>query len=212
MLSVDELFDTRIGLGRAQYTSILCLCLIDMNDGAQLVLSSFLNPIVKREWGLSSGQVQNMSSIFYLGTLFGSLLSGKFSDYYGRRPIIIGGSVLQFIMCCAFAFVSSYGQMLLARFLYGFTFGLTIVLTTSMYSEIVPTYYRGKGLLLINFCVSLGKVLSLILAYIFLDNFNEGDWKSMMMASSLPSLIVVAGAYFRMYESPRFLLAKGSYD
>jgi hypothetical protein len=47
MLSIDDVFDNKIGLGKAQYISILCLCLIDMNDGAQLVLSSFLNPVIK---------------------------------------------------------------------------------------------------------------------------------------------------------------------
>lgn len=212
MLSVDELFDTRIGLGRAQYISILSLCLIDMNDGAQLVLSSFLNPIVKQEWHLSSSQIQNMSSVFYLGILIGSLLTGKFSDFYGRRPIIVGGSILQFVTCCAFAFVQGYYSMLLTRLFYGFTFGITIALTTSMYSEIVPTAYRGKGLLLINFCVSLGKVFSILLAYIFLDNFHEGNWRGMMVASSFPSLLVVAGGCIFMYESPRFLLARGNFE
>lgn len=172
MLSADEFFDKRVGLGRAQYVSILCLCLIDMNDGAQLVLSSFLNPVVKKEWNLSTSQIQNMSSVFYLGILIGSLLTGKFSDFYGRKPIIIGGSLLQFLTCCSFGFVQGYASLLAARLVYGFTFGITIALTTSMYSEIVPTAYRGKGLLLINFCISLGKILSIVLAYIFLDNFH----------------------------------------
>jgi putative MFS transporter len=151
-----------------------------------------------------------MTSVFYLGILIGSLLTGKFSDNYGRRPIIIGGSLLQFITCCSFGLVQGYTGLLIVRFIYGFTFGITIALTTSMYSEIVPTAYRGKGLLLINFCISLGKVLSITLAYIFLDNFHEGNWRGMMVASSFPSLLVVAGGCLYMYESPRFLLARGS--
>lgn len=46
MYSLDQFFEERVGLGKAQYMSILALCLVDMNDGAQLVLSSFLGPIL----------------------------------------------------------------------------------------------------------------------------------------------------------------------
>jgi MFS family permease len=139
-----------------------------------------------------------MSSVFYLGILFGSLVTGKFADYYGRRPVIFGGSLFQFSICITFAFVSGYKMMVFIRFLYGFAFGLTIGLTTSMFSEIVPSKWRGKGLLLINFCLSFGKIYSIILAYTFLDDFTSGHWRAMMVCSSIPSLIVVSGSYFKM--------------
>lgn len=191
MYSLDQFFQDRVGLGKAQYLSILALCLVDMNDGAQLVLSSFLGPILQKEHSLSSSQVSTMTSIFYAGILIGSLVSGKFSDSYGRKPVLLYGSLLQFFVCCSFAFADSYNLVLLVRFLYGFCFGLTIALTTTMFSEIVPIAYRGKGLLIINFCVSLGKVFSFILGAIFLQDFTKGNWKMMMVSSSFPSLIVV---------------------
>lgn len=132
-----------------------------------------------------------MTSIFYLGILFGSLVSGKFADKYGRKPVVLCGSLFQFFVCCSFALVNKYETILFVRFLYGLTFGLTIALTTTLFSEIVPLKYRGKGLLIINFCVSLGKVFSFILGAIFLQNFTKGNWKMMMVCSSFPSLIVV---------------------
>jgi MFS family permease len=98
------------------------------------VLSSFLNPIVKLEMGLHSFQLQILSSIFYLGILFGSLVSGKLADFYGRRPVILAGSFVHFIVCCLFLFISNFVQVVIVRFLYGFTHGLTIVLTTAMFS------------------------------------------------------------------------------
>jgi hypothetical protein len=48
MYSLDQFFTERIGLGKAQYLTIIALCLVDMNDGAQLVLSSFLGPILEK--------------------------------------------------------------------------------------------------------------------------------------------------------------------
>lgn len=37
---LDTIFDTKIGIGRAQYIPLFFLSLIDLNDGAQLILST----------------------------------------------------------------------------------------------------------------------------------------------------------------------------
>jgi hypothetical protein len=60
--------------------------------------------------------------------------------------------------------------------------------------------------------MSLGKVLSVGLAYMFLIDFIHGNWKSMMVATPILGIIILTNACFSMYESPRFLLAMGSYD
>mgnify|MGYP000865214219 CR=1 FL=1 len=75
-----------------------------------------------------------MTSIFYWGILVGSLITGKVSDTYGRKPVIITGSSVQFASCVLFGFVDSYSTMLIVRFIYGFAFGVTVALTTSMFS------------------------------------------------------------------------------
>lgn len=58
--------------------------------------------------------------------------------------------------------------MLLLRFCYGFAFGFTVAVTTSMFAEISPAEYRGKGILLINFCISIGKLYAVMLGRVFL--------------------------------------------
>lgn len=45
-----------------------------------------------------------------------------------------------------------------------------------MMAEITPIKYRGKMLVLINFCVTLGKLFACFLAFIFIDsNMVEGN-------------------------------------
>ncbi len=85
--------------------------------------------------------------------------------------------------------------MTFMRFGYGFSFGFTIALTTSMYAESSPLKYRGKGLLLLNFCVSLGKIFGIVLAYIFLETYTSGNWRLMMFVSGIPNLVVLIGTY-----------------
>ena len=46
-MGLNNIVEDRIGLGKFQIRIFLVLCLIDMNDGVELVLSSFLNPIIR---------------------------------------------------------------------------------------------------------------------------------------------------------------------
>jgi hypothetical protein len=48
-----------------------------------------------------------------------------------------------------------------------------------------------------------------LLAYVFLDGFNSGNWRMMMIISSLTSLFVFIASKYLLLESPRFLIANG---
>ena len=38
---VDEIFENKVKFGKAQYIPLIFLSLVDLNDGAQLVLSNY---------------------------------------------------------------------------------------------------------------------------------------------------------------------------
>ena len=139
-----------------------------------------------------------LASIFYFGIFFGSIISGKLSDLHGRKSLIMVGTFLQLIFSISFLFSDSVTSMTFLRFGYGFSFGFTVALTTSMYAESSPIKYRGKGLLLLNFCISLGKIFGILVAYTYLTSFTEGNWRMMMFISGFPSLIVLIGGSFYM--------------
>lgn len=40
-MSFDSVIEEKIGFGKTQYIPFAFLCLVDMNDGSQLVLSSY---------------------------------------------------------------------------------------------------------------------------------------------------------------------------
>jgi len=98
--------------------------------------------------------------------------------------------------------------MTLLRLSYGIIYGLSLPLTTSMMCEITPMSIRGKLLIIINFFVSVGKMFGVIIAFICLKNFNEGNWRLMFFISSLPSIAVFFGSIFIIKESARWLVAK----
>ena len=124
----------------------------------------------------------------------GSFSSGLLADIHGRRKLIILGSILQIIVALCFYLAQSLTMMFILRFFYGYVFGFTVAITTSMFAEITPEKYRGKGILLINFCISIGKLYGVFLGYIFIkDDLVSTNWKLMMICGAIPNVIVLLG-------------------
>jgi len=85
-MNFTQLINEKIGFGKYQIHTFLILCLIDLNDGVQLILSSFLNPIIKATFPrMHTSTFSLMASIFYVGILIGSILCGLLADKYGRK-------------------------------------------------------------------------------------------------------------------------------
>ena len=208
----EDILENRIKLSKYQYLILLILCLVDLNDGVELITMSLIIPILKKEWTISTFWIEVLTSIFYFGMFFGAILTGKIADRYGRRPTIFFASLFQFIVGFCFAFVNDLYTLILMRFLYGFCYGFSLPLTISMISEIFPLKMRGKAILFTNFCVSIGKVYGILLAFITLDDYQTGNWRALMIVSSLTCLIVILGVCLYVKESPRFLLASKDFE
>ncbi|CAD8103528.1 unnamed protein product [Paramecium primaurelia] len=208
-LSLDQLIEKRCGTGRYQILALSILVFIDLNDGCELILMSFLMPILKTEWQLTSMQIQILTSIFYLGMVLGSILTGFVADRKGRLRCIYLSCIIQFFMANSFLLCTNFYHMIFARLGYGFVYGFSIPLTTTMISEITAPDVRGRFLIVINFFVSVGKIYAFLLAFLCLENFNQGHWRLMMSLSSTTSLIVGILAWIFLMESPRYLMASG---
>jgi MFS transporter, putative metabolite:H+ symporter len=142
-----------------------------------------------------------------------AVVTGNYADRFGRRRLIALSAVLQVAVKVAFSAVAGVASMYAVRFAVGFCFGFSLPLTTSMIAEITPIEYRGKMLVIINFFLTLGKVLGCFLVYIFISpDLKSGNWRLMMITSGIIPLIVLYGSLTFILESPRFLLSVGQID
>ena len=211
-LSFDEILERKLGTGKYQWICLCILCLVDLNDGVEMVAMSLIMPIIKKEWDISNFWVEVLSSIFYLGMMLGALLTGMVADRRGRQKGIMYASLLQFIIGTSFALVNNLFFLLIFRFIYGFIYGFSLPLTVSMIAEIVPVIYRGKCITFMNFNITIGRIYALILAYFILEDYHTGNWRLLMIICSLSSLIVAFGVKLYVKESPRFLISIGNFD
>ncbi|XP_074528466.1 organic cation/carnitine transporter 2-like [Halichoeres trimaculatus] len=143
------------------------------------------------------------STIFFLGVLVGSFISGQVSDRFGRKPVLFVTMAVQTIFIFAqifspswtvfaiLGFVSGMGQI--SNYVAGFVLGTEIL--------------TGKVRVLFS---SMGVCLGFTLGYMMLPLFAYylNDWKSLLLATSLPGLIYCP-FWWVIPESPRWLLTQG---
>jgi putative MFS transporter len=148
-------------------------------------MMSFTNPILKHEWGLTSFDISILTSLFYLGITAGSTLTGRIADKQGRVPAIEISAIFLLIVSSLFVFINNFYLMCFMRFVYGINFGFSLPLTTSLLSEIMPINSRGRGIVFLNFLISIGKLFGVLLAVFCLDDFSTGNWKLMVININL---------------------------
>ena len=72
-----------------------------MNDGAEVMVLSFLLSILKIEWNLDDSQVGFMGSTNFIAFLIGCVIAGRISDKYGRRRPLLIVFLLLYILAMA---------------------------------------------------------------------------------------------------------------
>lgn len=55
------------------------------SEAMEIMILSFVGPAVKSKWGLSSGEESMLTTVVFIGMLFGASTWGLISDNYGRK-------------------------------------------------------------------------------------------------------------------------------
>ncbi|XP_035027242.2 solute carrier family 22 member 5 [Hippoglossus stenolepis] len=158
------------------------------------------------EWELvcdNAWKVPFSTSLYFVGGLFGSFISGHFSDRFGRKPVffftlvfipvtaLIQATSVSWVMFCIFNCLK--GVVTISNYL------TSLVLGAEMLSESARVSYTFLGH---SLGFGLGYALLPLFAY-----FIRG-WRMLLVASAIPGLLIVP-TWWLIPESPRWLLQKG---
>ncbi|XP_059846568.1 organic cation/carnitine transporter 2-like isoform X2 [Hypanus sabinus] len=174
-------------------------------DGWEYSKEQYISTIVS-EWDLvckDHWKAPFSMSMFFLGVLVGSLVSGQLSDRFGRKLILFGTMAVQCTFSIVQVFAPSWKIFCLLNFLIGLgqisNYVAAFVLGSEILGKSMRLMYSTLGV-----CISyaLGYMLLPFIAY-FLRN-----WRMLLLALSLISLTYIPLWWF-IPESPRWLLIKG---
>lgn len=170
------------------------------------------NPMLQG-WAMSSALI---------GCVIGALASGKLSDRYGRKPILIASAALFVCTSIGTGSASNFTWFILFRLIGGFAIGAASNLSPMYIAEIAPAKLRGRFVAINQLTVVLGILTAQIVNWQIADpvpvnatsemirlSWNgQIGWRLMFIVMTIP-----AGAFFILGfilpESPRWLAVNG---
>ena len=201
--TVDQAIDGA-GFGRFQLVMLFFTGLAWMGDAMEMMLLSFLGPSVRCEWGVNPAQEGRLTSVVFVGMLFGAPTWGLVADARGRRVAFFCTTLLTFLAGLLSAVSPTFGFLLFARGLVGFGLG-GVPTAFSLFMEFLPSADRGVWLVAIEVFWTLGSIIEAGLAWAILPHHS---WRVLLLVSTIPLGILLCAMYF-VPESPYYTATKG---
>lgn len=147
-----------------------------------------------------------LGSYALLGVLVGSLTCGFLGDHFGRRRLILGGIAWFSIGMFLTALSTSVAAFGVLRLLTGLGLGVILATAGATIAEFAPAGKRNLYNAIVYSGIPAGGVLAALLGIVLLEPLG---WRGLFMLGATPILFLLPLAWFKLPESPRWLLARG---
>lgn len=147
------------------------------------------------------------------------LISGRLSDYLGRKKVLIVVAFLYALSALLSAYAISYNMLWIARMLGGIAFGAALILAPTYIAEISSAENRGKLVSMQQLNIVFGFFAAFLCNYYLNELNSSGDsflsdetvWRWMLGLELIPALLYF-GLMFFVPNSPRWLFLKGKIE
>lgn len=144
-----------------------------------------------------------------IGTIIGSLFSGKISDRYGRQFTLKITALFFIISAVGSALAWNWHSFFIFRLLGGLAVGSASVVSPMYIAEISPAKMRGRLVAVTQFNIVFGILLAFLSNYAIANlNLGENTWRWMFGIETLPAALFFI-LLFTTVKSPRWLMQRG---
>ncbi|KAM9069865.1 solute carrier family 22 member 4 isoform X1 [Sarcophilus harrisii] len=176
-------------------------------DGWEYSQDTYLSTIVT-EWNIvcdENWKPPLTTSLFFVGVLMGSFISGQLSDRFGRKNILFGTMAVQ----TGFSFLQIFSvnwEMFTVLFI---IVGMGQI-SNYVVAFILGTEILGKSVRIIF--STLGVCIFFAIGYMLLPLFAYfiRDWRMLLLALTVPGVLCVP-LWWVIPESPRWLISQGRF-
>jgi SP family arabinose:H+ symporter-like MFS transporter len=205
------------------YLALVCLvaALGGFLFGFDTAVISGTVSLVKKDFSLDAVNEGWFVSCALLGCIAGVSISGKLSDKYGRKIVLILSAVLFLVSALGCMLSTSFNLLIISRLVGGLGIGVASMVSPLYISEFSPARFRGMTVSLYQLALTIGIVLAYF-SNAYLANhtqdafatagmqkiFSAEVWRAMLGLGALPAAIFLV-MLFLVPESPRWLLLKG---
>ncbi|XP_022093044.1 solute carrier family 22 member 13-like [Acanthaster planci] len=181
--------------------------LVDCTEGWEFDTSQYKITTIS-EFGLVCDQESLPSlaqSIYFAGFLVGSFVGGAFSDWIGRKKVVIIGQLLWVTCLVATTFSVNIYMYMALRFITGFGNLAAYVSLYVLVLEVVGKSWRTAVTMIVGMLYAVG--------YFFIATaaMYLREWRSLSLTLSVTSVTLFVPMIF-LQESIRWLVSKGRID
>ncbi|HOO75652.1 MAG: MFS transporter [Thermotogae bacterium] len=188
-------------------TQKLLLAVMSLGWGyvaAGVMILPFVQPIVMKEWNVSSGFSAALSSSGFLGMFIGALFAGIISDYIGRKKTSLFFMFIATLFTILTGISGSEFTFITFRIISGFGFGGLLPALNTYLTEFLSSSIRGKYLVLLESSWAFG---SIYIALVHLIAGRKYGWRYDFYFMAIGIVIMFIIAF--LPESPKYLIVKG---
>lgn len=177
--------------------------------------------LVKHDFSLDANYEGWFVSCALLGCIIGVSVSGKLSDKYGRKIVLILSAVLFLASAMGCMLSGSFTTLIAFRLIGGLGIGVASMVSPLYISEFSPSRFRGMMVSLYQLALTVGIVLAYFSNAYLVNHagqsfgsegmnriFSAEVWRAMLGLGALPAAIFLI-SLFMVPESPRWLLLRG---
>ena len=200
--TVDS-FINKVGITPYTMCIIFVFSLLLLVDGGEMTVVSLLITKLDNDWKLNEFEKGLMGATIFMGFFFGTLISGKLSDIYGRKPLYLVGIGIVCLFAIVSAFSPNYVWFTIFRGFCGLGVGLSLPASAALSTEICPAYYRGILINILAIFFPLGEIITALVAKSII-NTKEDGWRYLLALIAIPMVIAFILSLL-IRESPRYL-------
>ena len=125
-------------------TAIVALCFaINMADGIDVTILSFIAPRIQDEWGIGADVMGTLFSAGLLGMAIGGMFIAPLADRLGRKRIILAALVLMSTGMVLSGLVTTVTQLFVLRVIVGAGIGTALAAMAALAAESAPDHHRN---------------------------------------------------------------------
>lgn len=185
-------------------TLILCFVL-NMLDGADVLVVSFVAPVLTREWHISDAVFGLVFSSGLAGMTLGALLLAPYADLWGRKTLILFATGVIASGMLASAMADNVYQLVALRFWTGLGIGSMLASVATLASEFAPERYRPFAVITATAGYPIGATLAGLIGGAIIPAFG---WQGMFVFVGAGSLLMLPLLHLALPESVQFLVAR----
>jgi len=150
------------------------------------VMSTVFPLYLNYQLGISVEYIGIVMSLRTVGYILSTVTSGYLSDMFGRKPMIISGTLLQTGCMYAYALLPSFELLLLIGLFDGFGSGMSFTSLIVLLSEIVPPGVRGGAIGMYRTFMDIGGLTGPL--FFMLIFTNMGPYITFLVAVAILAL------------------------